>query len=516
MKIKKVGECMILVYMLILTILGFISFVPVTRLYEYRDYKAFKPLTQLVSVVFVWTFVLIFKFLVINSSFTLAYYLHLFGYIAITSTLVLFIRTVFHFMGKPFNKPLNIIVGIYIGVWSVIVLTNDITNWVVLADASDISSVADLLNMQMHPLFFIHTLFLYALSTVVLAILYINLLRRKRSHIYRVPRYVFIGMAVLSVLLNIVHNFIYAFYLDPSYIAIVIFSYLLYTMIYKKDMGFILFKESRKTLLENMRELYFVADDMNVIVDCSNALRIKYGISEGISVDEALFCLKEKAVLYRNIKEVSQIDSDRPFLYTIHKTFSPENYNVKGVLHLFYDETKFVELVRKLEYLKSYDEMTGLYNRNHFERSIKTYDETYPSFGIIVCDVNGLKLFNDYFGHKAGDTLIIRFSTLLKKITEAYETVSLLRIGGDEFAIFIGNATKTMLEEIEDKIKKETFHENPLKRLSIATGSAIRKDSEDVESTMLRADQKLYKYKSESSSKFKECFLKAYENTYKK
>jgi len=287
-------------------------------------------------------------------------------------------------------------------------------------------------------------------------------------------------------------------------------------MIYKKDMGFILFKESRKTLLENMRELYFVADDMNVIVDCSNALRIKYGISEGISVDEALFCLKEKAVLYRNIKEVSQIDSDRPFLYTIHKTFSPENYNVKGVLHLFYDETKFVELVRKLEYLKSYDEMTGLYNRNHFERSIKTYDETYPSFGIIVCDVNGLKLFNDYFGHKAGDTLIIRFSTLLKKITEAYETVSLLRIGGDEFAIFIGNATKTMLEEIEDKIKKETYHENPLKRLSIATGSAIRKDSEDVESTMLRADQKLYKYKSESSSKFKECFLKAYENTYKK
>ena len=244
-------------YMLILTALGFVSFIPVIKLSQHKDYEPFIPLRDFVLVVFLWTFVLIFKFLIFHLpiSMSLAYYLHLLGYIAIIAAIVLFIRTVFHFMGKPFSKTVNRIAIAYVILWSITVLTNELTNWVVLSDASDIKTIYDLMHMEMHPFFLAHTFVVYAFLGITLITLYVNLIKKKRSNLYRVPRYIFATMVILAVVFNIIHNFVYTFYLDPSYVAIVIFSYVLYTMIYKRDLGFILVSESRKTLLKNMREM---------------------------------------------------------------------------------------------------------------------------------------------------------------------------------------------------------------------------------------------------------------------
>jgi len=501
------------VYMLILTFLGFVSFIPVIKLSQHKDYEPFKPLRDFVLVVFFWTFTLIFKFLTFHLSIpmSLAYYLHLLGYIAIITAIVLFIRTVFHFMGKPFTKTVNLSAIIYIVIWSIIVFTNDLTNWVVLNDAADINTVYDLMHMEMHPFFLAHTFVVYSLLAFTLITLYINLIRKKRSNLYRVPRYIFASMVILAVIFNIIHNFIYTFYLDPSYVAIVVFSYVLYTMIYKRDLGFILISESRKTLLTNMREMYFVADDHNILVDCSDALREQYGITVGLSISEALKQLKTKAILYHDIDTLEDRSKNAPYLYTIHKTFSPENFETKGSLYLFYDESKFVGLIDKLEYLRSYDEMTGLFNRNHFERSVETMDREYDTFGIIVSDINGLKLFNDHFGHKEGDELIIRYSEILKTVTSSYDDVSLIRMGGDEFAIFIGNATKSMLDKIKKALLDKTYHEDPLKRISIAIGAALRAEGESLEATYLRADNRLYSMKRKASIGYKQAFLNAYE-----
>ncbi|MGM0436056.1 MAG: diguanylate cyclase domain-containing protein [Bacillota bacterium] len=505
-------------YMLMLTFLGFVSFIPVIKLSQHKDYEPFRPLRDFVLVVFIWTFVLLFKFLIFHlpNYLAFAYYLHLFGYVAIIAAIVLFIRTVFHFMGKPFSKTVNRIAIVYVLAWALIVFTNEFTNIVVLSGASDIDAIYDLMHMEMHPFFLAHTFLVYTLLGMTLITLYINLIKRKRANLYRVPRYVFAGMVILAVVFNIIHNFVYTFYLDPSYVAIVVFSYVLYTMIYKRDLGFILVSESRKTLLKNMHEMYFVADDTDTLVDCSDALRADYGITKGLSITDALIKLKDKAVLYQNIDRIEDKSKDVPYLNTLHKTFSPDNYTVKGTLYLFYDESKFVRLVEKLEYLRSYDEMTGLYNRNHFERSIDTLDRKFDTFGVIVSDINGLKLFNDYFGHKAGDDLIIRYSDVLKRVTASYDSVSLIRMGGDEFAIFIGNATKDMLETIKKALHEMTYHENPLRRISISIGSAIRDDGESLEATLLRADTRLYTMKRETSSQYKNRFLKAYEKSPKK
>lgn len=55
-------------------------------------------------------------------------------------------------------------------------------------------------------------------------------------------------------------------------------------------------------------------------------------------------------------------------------------------------------------------------------------------FGVVVCDVNGLKRINDTLGHKAGDEYIRAASQLLR---DYYTRSPIFRIGGDEFVVLL-------------------------------------------------------------------------------
>ncbi len=87
----------------------------------------------------------------------------------------------------------------------------------------------------------------------------------------------------------------------------------------------------------------------------------------------------------------------------------------------------------------STDSLTGVKNRHAFavqEGQMETQiaDGDMSPFGIIVCDVNGLKHINDTLGHKAGDEYI-RSSCMM--LCEYFKHSPVFRIGGDEFAVIL-------------------------------------------------------------------------------
>ena len=65
------------------------------------------------------------------------------------------------------------------------------------------------------------------------------------------------------------------------------------------------------------------------------------------------------------------------------------------------------KMMSQLEYLSYTDLLTGLFNRNKYIKDLEMFDnQEFSSIGIIYIDIDGLKKFNDHYGHRYGDQLI--------------------------------------------------------------------------------------------------------------
>ncbi|HSI25676.1 MAG TPA: EAL domain-containing protein, partial [Methylotenera sp.] len=100
-------------------------------------------------------------------------------------------------------------------------------------------------------------------------------------------------------------------------------------------------------------------------------------------------------------------------------------------------------LNRKVEFLASHDDLTGLPNRNLFrqrlEHAIAKAERNGSQVLLLFFDLDKFKLVNDTLGHEAGDQLLIMAT---KRITEkARATDALCRLGGDEFVMVMEGAS---------------------------------------------------------------------------
>lgn len=116
---------------------------------------------------------------------------------------------------------------------------------------------------------------------------------------------------------------------------------------------------------------------------------------------------------------------------------------------LFANIVRIVQSVRDMEIQKkriekeNYDHLTGLPMRSRGEAMIA--DLIMEQDGCLVfCDMDNLKKINDIYGHKAGDRALGCLGTLLKDVGEPSVAC---RLGGDEFLLFLPEATKDQAQE---------------------------------------------------------------------
>jgi|GEM_PF-1395818 diguanylate cyclase (GGDEF)-like protein len=116
---------------------------------------------------------------------------------------------------------------------------------------------------------------------------------------------------------------------------------------------------------------------------------------------------------------------------------------------LFANIVRTVQSVRDMEIQKkriekeNYDHLTGLPMRSRGEAMIA--DLIMEQDGCLVfCDMDNLKKINDIYGHKAGDRALGCLGTLLKDVGEPSVAC---RLGGDEFLLFLPEATKDQAQE---------------------------------------------------------------------
>jgi len=113
-------------------------------------------------------------------------------------------------------------------------------------------------------------------------------------------------------------------------------------------------------------------------------------------------------------------------------------------------------LTEQLSYQASHDPLTGLFNRNEFERRIQLAMEGNPDdhveSALCYMDLDQFKVVNDTCGHIAGDELLCQLGRLLLEKIRDSDTVA--RLGGDEFGILLSGCSIHHAERLAADLRK--------------------------------------------------------------
>lgn len=161
------------------------------------------------------------------------------------------------------------------------------------------------------------------------------------------------------------------------------------------------------------------------------------------------------------------------------------------------EKTKSVYKEQMLLSMAYTDVLTGLGNRSAYEKRVDEIAERKDDtvIGVLVMDVNNLKLINDTQGHKAGDLALKEFSekifNLLPVGSEVY------RYGGDEFIALIPSISEEHLKKIEESMMLcYEKCKNILYGVAVGGDRYIPKKKEKFINVVTRADGLMYQYKA--------------------
>lgn len=205
-----------------------------------------------------------------------------------------------------------------------------------------------------------------------------------------------------------------------------------------------------------------------------------------------------KSVLKGNTFQIESVrkrkDNSLIDVHIIGYPIISENEQV-GLCVIYHDISERKQAEEQLRYLSLHDSLTGLYNRAYFEQEMKRLGMMRNiSVGILMCDIDGLKFVNDTLGHDAGDRLIQAIAGVLKEALRPSDMVA--RIGGDEFAILILDASLLLLQKIIARIQAVVAQQNLIRDegiLSMSIGFAIKeRDVHNMSDVFKEADTNMY------------------------
>lgn len=152
--------------------------------------------------------------------------------------------------------------------------------------------------------------------------------------------------------------------------------------------------------------------------------------------------------------------------------------------------SKIVEIcMNAINKMAVYDFLTGVFNRNFFEKELASLKNGGEDCWYLIADLNNLKETNDVMGHSAGDELLQAVAGLLKRT--AGESGEVFRQGGDEFAVlWKGEDINGFLELLEENRTK--LNAERIIPVSFAIGYCRLSEEDGID----KADRMMYENKA--------------------
>jgi diguanylate cyclase (GGDEF)-like protein len=173
----------------------------------------------------------------------------------------------------------------------------------------------------------------------------------------------------------------------------------------------------------------------------------------------------------------------------------------------------------KLHDLSSQDGLTGIANRRKLDDVLeKEWERMYrekQSLSLILCDLDYFKLFNDHYGHQAGDTCLKAVATAIEKNFNRSGDLA-ARYGGEEFlsvmpntdikgAVHMAELIRMAVENLEIEHVKSNVSSHVT--LSLGVSSCIPGPGLSIEKLIEAADKSLYMAKQQGRNRIESSIL---------
>ena len=140
------------------------------------------------------------------------------------------------------------------------------------------------------------------------------------------------------------------------------------------------------------------------------------------------------------------------------------------------------------------DAITDAFNRRYYEDEMKEREWT---AGIALVDLDDFKLYNDTYGHNAGDMALRTVADVVRKHTRKSDC--LIRFGGDEFLLVMPDIAEDVFNKKLQTIKKRVHEANipgyTKLQISISVGGTLCQN-EKIDAAVTRADHLMYQAKN--------------------
>ena len=129
---------------------------------------------------------------------------------------------------------------------------------------------------------------------------------------------------------------------------------------------------------------------------------------------------------------------------------------ILGFVYVLRDVTEAMLMHSQLNYQATHDALTGLINRNEFERRLiqsiyESRDYNSPN-ALLYIDLDQFKVVNDTCGHQVGDELLKQITAIMSNAGR--ESDILARLGGDEFGLILSHCPVEKAYKIGEKLRK--------------------------------------------------------------
>ena len=156
-----------------------------------------------------------------------------------------------------------------------------------------------------------------------------------------------------------------------------------------------------------------------------------------------------------------------------------------------------------IDTLSRIDPLTGLANRREFDRllhqEVARSRQAGQSFSLIMADLDHFKQVNDRFGHQEGDRALQQIGRLIQMVPKRAADAA-FRIGGEEFAVLMGDTDKTGAVGLSETLRGVTEGARFLpsgEAVTISLGVAtFPGDGQDAATLIAAADRALYQAKA--------------------